>query len=118
MTGPVDEYLAGLDEARRAAFDRVRRTAEKTAGDTGQSTSYGMAAITYQNRPLLCFLAAKKHLSIFPCSGAAVEQALPLLEGFDVSKGTVRFSEDHLLPDRAVRSIVKARMKEIEGGRA
>jgi uncharacterized protein YdhG (YjbR/CyaY superfamily) len=115
--GSLDEYLASLDEPRRAAFERVRRAAEKTAGATEQGTSYGMAALMYGGRPLLCFLAARKHLSVFPCSGAVVEQAADLLEGFDVSKGTVRFTEEHVLPDKAVRSIVKARMKEIDSGR-
>jgi uncharacterized protein YdhG (YjbR/CyaY superfamily) len=38
------------------------------------------------------------------------------LVGFDLSKGTIRFSVDEPLPDDVVRSIVLLRAQEISGG--
>ena len=43
--GTVDDYLAGLDETSRAAFERVRDIALQVVPDAEQGTSYGVAAL-------------------------------------------------------------------------
>ncbi len=111
----VDDYLAGLDETSRAAFERIRKVAMKLAPDADQGTSYGMAALRYKGKPLLGFRVAKGHLSIFPFSPDAVDAARDQLEGFDLSKGTVRFTATQPLPDAAVKAIVRHRISEIDG---
>ena len=45
-------------------------------------------------KPLLGFSAAKAHLSIFPFSPAAIDAVKDRLEGFDLAKGTIRFSPE------------------------
>ena len=41
--------------------------------------------------------------------------AAPLLEGFDLDKGTIRFAPGHPLPDAAIRAFVAFRKDQIEG---
>jgi len=113
--GEVDDYLSGLDPSARAAFERVRDLAMEIVPDAEQGRSYGMAALRYQHKPLLGFLATKRHLSIFPFSPGSVEAVREELDGFDLSKGTVRFGAAAPLPDAAVRSIVRHRLAEILG---
>jgi uncharacterized protein YdhG (YjbR/CyaY superfamily) len=72
-----------------------------------------MPAFLYAGRPLLGFRAAKKHLSVFPFSPAAVEAVADRLEGFDLSKGTIRFAPDRPLPEDVLADLVRARKKEI-----
>jgi uncharacterized protein YdhG (YjbR/CyaY superfamily) len=114
--GAVDDYLDGLDEAARSAFERIRHVATEVEPSVGQGTSYGLAALTYQGRPLLGFRVARQHLSIFPFSAAVVDGVRDRLPGFDLSKGTIRFTAEKPLPDEAVREVVRLRVAELDGG--
>ena len=111
----LDDYLAGLASAEREALAHVRDIARTVAPDAVEGTSYGMAALKVSGKPLIGFLAAKRHLSVFPFSPAVVELVRGRLEGFELSKGTIRFSVDHPLPDEVVREVVSARLAEIAG---
>ena len=72
-----------------------------------------MPAFILAGRPLLGFKAAKHHLSIFPFSPAAIEAVRERLDGFDLGKGTIRFSPDRPVPDDVLADLVRAREQEI-----
>jgi uncharacterized protein YdhG (YjbR/CyaY superfamily) len=111
----VDDYFGGLDAATRAAFERIRSLATDLAPDAEQGTSYGMAALKYRKKPLLGFLATKGHLSVFPFSSRVVDAVRDRLPGYELSKGTIRFTVETPLPDDVVRDIVRLRIEEIDG---
>jgi uncharacterized protein YdhG (YjbR/CyaY superfamily) len=111
----VQDYLASLDAPSRAAFERVRKIAVKVVPEADEGVSYGMAALMYKRKPMLGFRAAKGHLSIFPFSPEAIDAVRERLAGFEVSKGTVRFTVDSPLPDDVVTDIVKHRRDQING---
>ncbi|MET9231088.1 hypothetical protein [Lentzea sp. NPDC003310] len=69
----MDDYLAGLDEPARAAFERIRSVAAGLAPDAEQGLSHGLAALRLRGKPLPGFKAAKDHLAVFPFSPAAVD---------------------------------------------
>ena len=110
----VDDYLAGVDDATRRALQHVRAIAAATEPSVSEGTSYGMPALKYRGRPLLGFVAAKGHLSVYPFSPQAVDAARGRLEGFSVSKGTIRFAVDKPLPDDVLGDIVRYRVAEID----
>ena len=64
----LDDYLDGLDAATRAALEHVRDVVMDAVPDAEQGMTHGMAALKHRRRPLVGFLAAKEHLSIFPFS--------------------------------------------------
>jgi uncharacterized protein YdhG (YjbR/CyaY superfamily) len=109
----MDEYLDGLPQEQREALARVRAVVAGVAPEAQEGVSYGMPAFLYAGRPLLGFRAAKKHLSVFPFSPAAIEAVEDRLEGFDLSKGTIRFSPDRPLPEDVLANLVQARKEEI-----
>jgi uncharacterized protein YdhG (YjbR/CyaY superfamily) len=113
--GAVQDYFGTLEPETRAAYERVRDQVVALVPDVTEGTSYGIAALMYLDKPLIGFRAAKTHLSVFPYSGRAVDAALGHLDGFDASKGTVRFDVDTPLPDEAIRDLVEQRVAEIEG---
>ena len=80
-----------------------------------QGTSYGMAALKYQHKPLLGLLAARHHLSIFPFSSRVVDAVRDRLTAFELSNETIRFTAATPLPDEVVRDIVRYRIEEIAG---
>lgn len=109
----LDEYLSTLDEPTRVAFERVRNVALEAVPDAEEGKSYGMAALKHRGKPFLGFLATKKHLSVFPFSSDVIDAVRDRLTGFDVSKGTIRFTVDNPLPEDVVRDIVNLRAEEI-----
>jgi uncharacterized protein YdhG (YjbR/CyaY superfamily) len=111
----VDEYFESLDADTRAAFEHIRTLALDIVPDAEQGTSYGMAALKYKEKPLLGFAAAKRHLSIFPFSPQAVDGVRDRLSGYELSKGTIRFTVDKPLADDVIRDVVMLRKTEIVG---
>src|SRR5918999_6073703 len=109
----MDDYLDGLPQEQREALARVRAIVESVAPDAEEGVSYGMPAFLYAGRPLLGFRAAKKHLSVFPFSSAAIEAVEGRLEGVDLSKGTIRFSADRPGTEDGLADLVRGRKKEI-----
>jgi uncharacterized protein YdhG (YjbR/CyaY superfamily) len=71
----------------------------------------------HAGRPLLGFRAARRHLSVFPFSPAAIDAVKDRLGGFDLSKGTIRFSPDSPVPEDVLADLVRARLREIAAKR-
>jgi uncharacterized protein YdhG (YjbR/CyaY superfamily) len=109
----IDDYLAGLAPDERAAFERVRAIVARAAPGAEEGKSYGMPAFRQGGRPLIGFQAAKNHLSVHPFSPAVIDHVRDRLEGFDVSKGTIRFTPDHPLPEDVIQELVALRLAEL-----
>ncbi|MBN9153452.1 MAG: DUF1801 domain-containing protein [Microbacterium sp.] len=114
--GTIDDYVADLDPADRAAIERVYRIAAETVGadETAQGTSYGMPALLYRGTALVSVMRAKKHIGVYPFSGRVPEAVGSLLDGYDHEKGTIRFQPEHPLTDEAIAAIADARRAEID----
>lgn len=115
--GVVSDYLAGIeDDDQRAALEHVIAVARSAVADAEEGLSYGMPALKHRGKPLIAAVAAKQHLSVFPFSGAVVEAVAADLEGFSLSKGTIRFRASHPIPDAVLARIVELRIQQIEAG--
>lgn len=112
--GTIGDYLQGLAPEQRDALQRVVDVAVRAAPDAEEGTSYGMPALRLAGRPLLGITAAAKHLSVFPFSPAVVEAVAADLEGFSLSKGTIRFTVDRPVPDAVVERLVHLRRAELD----
>ena len=110
----VEEYLARLSDADRAALEAVRATAKSVAPDAAESISYDMPTLKYRGRPLIYFAAYTKHLGVYGVDIAGHAEALA---DFETAKGTIRFTAERPLPEALVRSLVAARKAEIDGAR-
>ena len=102
-----------LQGGGRASVVDIRDVVIGAAPEVEEGTSYGMPAFLYAGRPLLGFRAAKKHLSVFPFSPAAIEAVRDRLGGFDLAKGTIRFSPERPVPDDVMADLVRLRRQEI-----
>jgi uncharacterized protein YdhG (YjbR/CyaY superfamily) len=109
----IDEYLAALSDAKRAALEELRKTIRAAAPKAEECISYQIPAFR-QNRMLVGFGATTKHCAFYLMSSSTVEAHKDALRGYDTSKGTIRFQADKPLPAALVRKLVKARIAENE----
>jgi uncharacterized protein YdhG (YjbR/CyaY superfamily) len=108
----VDEYLAALPAAPRAALERVRKTILATVPDPTETISYQMPAVRAEGRVVVWYAGFKDHLSLFPASEGVLEAGGDAITPFLSGKGTVRFTVEHPIPTSLVRKIVRARLAE------
>ena len=116
--GTVDDYLAGLEPADRAAIERVYAVARAEVPEAEQGTGYGMPALVYRGKPLISVMRTRKHIGLYPFSPAAVQavaDAVREVPETGLDKGTVRFQPMHPLPDDLGRALVAARKAQIDG---
>jgi uncharacterized protein YdhG (YjbR/CyaY superfamily) len=110
----IDEYLAALGGDERAALEKLRRAIRAAAPEAEECISYGIPAFR-QGGMLVGFGASASHCAFYLMSASTVEADQDDLQGYDTSKGTVRFQADKPLPSTLVRKLVKARIAENEG---
>jgi len=110
----IDEYLATVDEAKRDALQTLREQVRAAAPDAVECISYGQPAFR-QGRVVCGFGATKKHCALYMFSGSSLPPFAEELEGYDTSKGTIRFQPDKPLPAALVRRLVQARLAENKG---
>ena len=108
----VEEYLAALPEASRAALEDLRATIKAAAPEATEAISYQMPAFKDSGRSLVAYAAFKEHCSLFPMSTTVIEAHRDELGPFLAGKGTIRFRPESPLPAALVRKLVKARLEE------
>ncbi len=109
----IDDYLEKLDEPQRDALERICRITREAVPGAEEATSYGMPAFKVKGKPVLGFTVSQRHLSLHPFSPGVIEAVKDGLGGFELSKGTIRFTPDSPIPDEVLRRIIDARLKEI-----
>jgi uncharacterized protein YdhG (YjbR/CyaY superfamily) len=107
----IDAYLAALPDPQREALQHLREVIAAAAPEADESISYAMPALRYRGRPVVSYLAAKEHLSLFPM-GYHTELAKEL-EPFKALKGTLRFTPERQIPDDIVTRLVRGRIAEL-----
>jgi uncharacterized protein YdhG (YjbR/CyaY superfamily) len=114
MAGPmsVEDYLAALPDAPRAALEKIRKTIKAAAPKATETISYQMPAFKLDGRFLVSYAAFKNHCSLFPASEKVLEAYGEELKPYFSGKGTIRFTTDKPLPSALVRKIVKTRIEE------
>jgi uncharacterized protein YdhG (YjbR/CyaY superfamily) len=114
VSDDIDAYLAGLPADQRNALQTLRESIAAAAPGTDEGFSYGAPAFRYRDRPLVCYSAAKAHLSFFPMSPEVIEAHQAELTEWSTSKGTIRFTPDHPLPAQLVETLVQERIAELD----
>jgi uncharacterized protein YdhG (YjbR/CyaY superfamily) len=112
----IDAYLARLDDPRRTTLEHVRTIIREIVPHADEGLSYGVPAFLVGGKPVAGFTASKRHLSYLPHSGSVLASMDPSdLEGYEWSKGALRFAVDTPLPKRLVEALISARQRELAG---
>lgn len=111
----VDAYMAAQPEAMRHALATLRATVRAAASDAEETIAYDMPAYRSNGKFVVSFSAFKKHVSLFPASGAVLAVHGDALKPHLSGKATLRFDPAKPIPAEVIADIVRIRMAEVAG---
>ncbi|WP_017933542.1 iron chaperone [Nocardioides sp. Iso805N] len=114
----IEEYLAGLEPAKREPVERYYARAADLIEAVQVGRSYAMPCYLYRGKGLISVMATQQGLSVIPFSGSVTQQlraahadaALDLSEG----SGSIRITLASPLPDALFDELIRLRAAEID----
>ena len=111
----VEEYLSAAPEPHRSTLEQVRSELRSILPDATEGLSYGVPAFKVDGKAVAGYAYARRHCSYFPHSGSVIARVEPeLLEGYDWSKGTLRFPVDQPPSAKLIHRLVEIRLAELQ----
>ncbi len=108
----MDDYLEDLEPAEKVALARARRRGLARAGRRG-GHQLRRARVDLRRAPAARVQRRQGASEHFPFSPAAIDAVRERLDGFDLAKGTIRFSPDRPVPADVLADLIRARKREI-----
>src|ERR1041385_5282156 len=109
----VQTYLSSLPPDSRRLLKQVRETIRAAAPDAVEHFSYGIPGFRLDGKPLIWYAAFKNHMSLYPITATIKRVHAKELEGYEMSKGTIRFPLNKPPSPGLVKRLVKTRVAEI-----
>lgn len=110
----IEAYLSKLSETDQAELQKIREFIISLSPQFIEAMVYGVPGFKYKKKSLCCYAAFKHHLGFYPLSPQIIETFGGELTEFETAKGTIRFTHDHLIPLDLIKSMVFARVDEID----
>ena len=108
----ITQYISQFSPETQKILNKVRDTIQKSAPDAIETISYGMPAFKLNNKILIYFAAAKKHLGIYPTTIPIIEFAKELAK-HKTSKGAIQFPYSQPIPYDLIAKITRFRVKQL-----
>ena len=101
----IDDYIEAQDPSIQPKLREIRSVIRSAVPEAEERISWSMPTY-WKGRNLIHFAASKKHIGLYP-GGEATTAFAKELEGFDISKGTIRLPYDKDLPRELIMEIAK-----------
>ena len=113
VAGQIRAYLEAQPPNVRAVLKQIREAIGSIAPDAVDSFSYRIPGVKLDGKALVWYAGFKHHTSLYPIGDAIRRKFATDLEGYETSKGTVRFPLDRPIDLALVRKLVVARVEEL-----
>jgi uncharacterized protein YdhG (YjbR/CyaY superfamily) len=110
----VDDYLASIEEPKRATLQNLRQTIRDILPDAEEVISYGMPGFRLNGKVIAGFAAFKNHLAYLPHSGSLFNELRDDLAGYTSTEGSLHFPIDKPLPKALVKKLIAARLRQVK----
>ena len=111
--GQIRAYLAAQPPKTRAVLKQMRDAIKSVAPEAVESFSYRIPDVKLDGKALVWYAGFRHHTSLYPIGDAIRARYSAELQGYETSKGTVRFPLDKPLPLALVKRLVKARIEQV-----
>ena len=112
----VDQYLANVEEPKRATLQKLRETLRELLPDAEEVISYGMPGFRLNGKVIAGFAAFRNHLAYLPHSGSTFAELKTELAGYRSTEGSLHFPIDKPLPKALVKKLIAVRLRQIKQG--
>lgn len=113
----VDDYLANIEEPKRATLRELRQTIRGILPDAEEVISYGMPAFRLNGKVIAGFAAFKNHVAYLPHSGSVLNELRDDLVRYKSTEGSLHFPIDKPLPKALVKKLIAVRLAEVKSKR-
>jgi len=111
-TVPPPLPAAGVPAPERVAWF-ARFQDSRSGPEATETISYGVPAFQVEGKAVAGFAFFKAHCSYFPHSSTVLSAMGDAVDGYETSKGTIKFGIDTPLPRALVERLVATRLLEI-----
>ena len=113
-TQEIDDYLAKVEEPKRATLQKLRQTLRDILPDAEEVISYGMPGFRLNGKMIVGFAAFKDHLAYLPHSGSVFSALRDDLTGYTYTDGSLHFPIDKPLPKALVKKLIAVRLGQVK----
>lgn len=108
-----EAYLQTLNPDQQEILRHLRTLIRESVPEGEECISYSLPAFRYRGKILIGYGASAQHCALYLFSSLILPQFKSELEGFDVSKGTLRFQPESPPSKSLVQALIQAKIQEI-----
>jgi uncharacterized protein YdhG (YjbR/CyaY superfamily) len=112
--GIVDTKLDSLPEPQRSVMLKMASTIRDLIPGATECISYNLPSFEVEGGVICGIEGYKKHNSYFPFSGSVLTHLSGELVNYDMTKGSLHFPLDKVLPKGILRKLIRVRLDQIE----
>ena len=109
----VEAYYAQQPEPQRSTLLAMRTTLARLLPAAEQVISYGVPTFKFRGKGVAGLAGFTSHCGYLPMSGSVTSVLAERLDGYSVTKGSVKTPIDQPLPDDLIEALVDARLAEL-----
>jgi uncharacterized protein YdhG (YjbR/CyaY superfamily) len=109
----IRAYIAALPPDTRRIIKMIRETIVASAPGATEHFSYGIPGFRFDGKPLMWYAGWKQHVGMYPMTATVKRANAAGLNGYEVSKGTVRFPLAKPPSAALIKRLIKTRIAEI-----